>query len=109
MSCNWIFYIYYGRCVFHLAILLNLFVFHHNAGLPALFLIESINRFTYGAVVGHIEKEHILRVSVPLLRDENVQQEINNKVLTASKKRTEAYDLEQEALTVLDEQVIYAQ
>ena len=29
-------------------------------------------------------------------------------VLTANKKRTEAYDLEQEALTVLDEQVIYA-
>ena len=48
------------------------------------------------------------RLSDSLLRDENIQQEINNKVLTANKKRTEAYDLEQEALTVLDEQVIYA-
>lgn len=67
-----------------------------------------IDRFTYGAVVGHIEKEHILRVSVPFLQDGNIQQEINNKVLEANKKRAEAYNLEQEALTVLDEQVIYA-
>lgn len=59
-------------------------------------------------VVGHIEKEHIQRVSVPFLQDENIQQKINNKVLEANKKRTEAYDLEQEALTVLNDQVIYA-
>lgn len=78
------------------------------AWLSSPYARELINRFTYGAVVGHIEKEHILRVSVPLLSDENVQQEINNKVLTASKKRTEAYDLEQEALNVLNYQVIYA-
>ena len=78
------------------------------AWLSSPYARELINRFTYGAVVGHIEKEHILRVSVPLLRDENTQQEINNKVLEANKKRAEAYNLEQEALTVLDEQVIYA-
>ena len=78
------------------------------AWLSSPYARELINRFTYGAVVGHIEKEHILRVSVPLLRDENTQQEINNKVLDANKKRAEAYNLEQEALTVLDEQVIYA-
>ena len=78
------------------------------AWLSSPYARELINRFTYGAVVGHIEKEHILRVSVPLLHDENIQQEINNKVLEANKKRAEAYNLEQEALTVLDEQVIYA-
>lgn len=78
------------------------------AWLSSPYARELINRFTYGAVVGHIEKEHILRVSVPLLRDENTQEKINNWVLTANRKRTEAYDLEQEALTVLDEQVIYA-
>ncbi len=69
---------------------------------------ELINRFTYGAVVGHIEKEHILRVSVPLLHDENVQRDINNRVLEANQKRTEAYELEQEALTILNEKIIYA-
>lgn len=78
------------------------------AWLSSPYARELIDRFTYGAVVGHIEKEHILRVSIPLLRDENIQQEINNRVLTANKKRAEAYNLEQEALTVLDEQVIYA-
>ena len=34
---------------------------------------ELIHRFAYGAVVRHLEKEHILQVSVPLLRDENMQ------------------------------------
>ena len=70
---------------------------------------ELIDRFTYGAVVGHIEKEHMLRVRVPLLHDESVQKRINNKVLEANKRRSIAYELEQEALTVLNEQVIYAQ
>ena len=70
---------------------------------------ELIHRFAYGAVVRHLEKEHISQVSVPLLRDENAQREINGTVLEANRKRTEAYNLEQEALRVLDEKVIYAQ
>ena len=67
-----------------------------------------MHRFAYGAVVRHLEKEHILQVRVPLLRDENMQREINDTVLEANRKRTEAYNLEQEALRVLDEKVIYA-
>ena len=69
---------------------------------------ELIHRFAYGAVVKHLEKKHILQVSVPLLHDENRQREINDTVLEANRKRTEAYHLEQEALRVLDEKVIYA-
>ena len=69
---------------------------------------ELIHRFAYGAVVQHLEKEHIMPVSVPLLRDENTQREINDTVLEANRKRTEAYNLEQEALKILDEKVIYA-
>ncbi|MDE0084521.1 MAG: restriction endonuclease subunit S, partial [Candidatus Poribacteria bacterium] len=69
---------------------------------------ELIHRFAYGAVVRHLEKEHISQVSVPLLSDENAQQEINDTVLEANRKRTEAYNLEQQALRVLDEKVIYA-
>ena len=60
---------------------------------------ELIHRFAYGAV--DLEKEHILQVSVRLLRDEKIQQEINETVW-------EAYNLEQEALRVFDEKVIYA-
>ena len=69
---------------------------------------ELIHRFVCGAVVKYLEKEHILRISVPLLRDEDTQKEINHKVLEANRKRTEAYNLEQEALRALDEKVIYA-
>ena len=45
---------------------------------------------------------------VPFLRDEKIQQEINDTVLETNRKRTEAYNLEQEALRVLDEKVPYA-
>ena len=69
---------------------------------------ELIHRFAYGAVVRHLEKEHISQVSIPLLNDENAQRKINDTVLEANRKRTEAYNLEQEALRVLDEKVIYA-
>ena len=68
---------------------------------------ELIHRFAYGAVVRHLEKERISQVSVPLLSDENAQSEINDTVLEANQKRTEAYNLEQKALGVLDEKVIY--
>ena len=68
---------------------------------------ELIHRFAYGAVVRHLEKAHISQVSVPLLRDDSAQREINDTVLEANRKRTEAYNLEQEALRVLDEKVIY--
>jgi len=69
---------------------------------------ELIHRFAYGAVVRHLEKSHISQVSVPLLHDENAQRKINDTILEANRKRTEAYNLEQEALRVLDEKVIYA-
>ena len=68
-----------------------------------------IDRYTYGAVVDEINAEQVSEISVPLLRDENTQRAINSKVLEANRKRTEAYELEQEALTVLDGKVINAQ
>ena len=67
-----------------------------------------INRCTYGAVVDEINAQQVSKISVPLLRDKDTQRAINAKVLEANQKRTEAYELEQEALTVLDEKVIYA-
>ena len=70
--------------------------------------LQLLHRFVCGSVVSYLEKEHILQVSVPLLRNESTQREINDTVLEANRKRTEAYNLEQEALRVLDEKVIYA-
>jgi type I restriction enzyme S subunit len=78
------------------------------AWLSSDYAYPIITRHTYGAVVDEIDSKQVSDIAIPLLRDENTQQEINNRVLAANKKRTEAYDLEQEALTVLDEQVIYA-
>ncbi len=66
-----------------------------------------IKRQIYGAVVDIIEPIHVKSIVVPFLKDRKIQIEINNKVLEANQKRTEAYKLEQEALTVLNEQVIY--
>ena len=68
-----------------------------------------LTRHTYGAVVDEIDDKQVSDIGIPLLHDENSQQAINNRVLEANKKRAKAYDLEQEALTVLNEQVIYAQ
>jgi len=46
---------------------------------------------------------------VPLPHDGTLQNVINNKVLEANQKRYEAYLLEQKALKIMNEQVIFAQ
>ena len=79
------------------------------AWLSSDYAYPLITRYTYGAVVDEINDEQVAAISIPLLHDENTQKAINDKVLEANRKRTEAYKLEQEALTVLDEKVIYAQ
>ena len=68
-----------------------------------------ITRYTYGAVVDEIDDKQISKITIPLLRDEDTQKIINDKILYANKKRTKAYELEQDALNVLDEKVIYSQ
>ena len=78
------------------------------AWLSSDYAYPLIIRNTYGAVVDEINVEQVAAISIPLLHDENTQKTINDKVLEANRKRTEAYKLEQEALNVLDEKVIYA-
>ena len=68
-----------------------------------------ITRYIHGAVIDEINDVQVSEIAVPLLPDENAQRKINDSmVLEANRKRTEAYNLEQEALKVLDEKVIYA-
>jgi len=78
------------------------------AWLSSDYTYPLITRYTYGAVVDEINDVHVSEIVVPLLRDESTQRQINDMVLEANRKRTEAYHLEQEALRVLDEKVIYA-
>ena len=78
------------------------------AWLASDYAYPLITRYTYGAVVDEIDDKQVSDIVIPLLHDENTEQEINNKVLEGNKKRAEAYELEQEALTILNDQVIYA-
>ena len=79
------------------------------AWLSSDYAYPLINRFTYGAVVDEIDDKQVSQITIPLLNDLCVQKQINIKVLDANKKRAKAYELEQEALNILDEKVIFAQ
>ena len=70
---------------------------------------ELIKRLTYGAVVDEIDANHFSQVQIPILNNQQVQQKINSLVLEANQKRYEAYVLEQEALRLVNDLVIYAQ
>ena len=67
-----------------------------------------IRRFTYGSVVDEIDDHHVRRIAVPLLKDRAAQKKINDLAMAANAKRYEAYCLEQDALKMLNEQIIFA-
>lgn len=69
---------------------------------------QLITRFTYGSVVDEIDDNHIRKIVIPLLKNKDVQKKINDLALQANEKRYKAYLLEQEALKIMDEEVIYA-
>lgn len=67
-----------------------------------------ITRYTYGSVVDEIDDDHVRQIPIPLLHNHNLQKQINSLALEANAKRYEAYKLEQEALRIMNEEVIYA-
>lgn len=68
-----------------------------------------LRRQTYGSVVDMIDNHSLEMVEFPLLKNQDVQKQINDLALQANEKRYQAYLLEQKALKVLDEEVIYAE
>jgi len=68
---------------------------------------ELITRYTYGSVVDEIDDNHVRDIAFPLLKDKDKQAQINALALKANEKRYQAYCLEQEALKIMDEEVIY--
>ena len=58
-------------------------------------------------VVDEINDDHVRQISVPLLKNRDVQQQINTLALEANEKRYQAYCLEQQALHIMDQEVIY--
>ena len=67
---------------------------------------ELINRNRYGAVVQHLEIEHLADVPIPLLADTALMREINDLVLHANELRFSAFTKEQEALCLFNEDVL---
>ena len=68
---------------------------------------ELITRFTYGSVVDEIDNRHVFQIPFPLLKSADVQAEINHLALHANELRYQAYQVEQEALTVMNDEVLF--
>ena len=60
---------------------------------------------TYGAVVFEIDQHHLGDVPVPLLDEESMLL-INDLVLKSNQLRKEAFDLEQEALEIFNQNIL---
>lgn len=66
-----------------------------------------IKRQIYGGVVFALEPHQLAKVEVPMLKDSSKMKEINDLVLKANDMRSQAYNLEQEAIKIVNEEVIY--
>lgn len=66
-----------------------------------------IKRFTYGSVVDEIDDNHVSKVAIPILKNQTVQNEINELALKANKKRYKAYKLEQQAIKLVRQEVVH--
>lgn len=67
-----------------------------------------ITHYTYGSVVDEIDDNHVRQIPIPLLQNQEMQKRINALALGANAKRYEAYRLEQQALRIINDEVIYA-
>ena len=79
-----------------------------NAFLSSDYGYSLITRYTYGSVVDEIDDNHVRDISIPLLKNQDIQRQINDLALKANEKRYEAYRLEQEALATINKEVIFA-
>jgi len=84
------------------------------AGYIAIFISSDYGRqlimgFTYGSVVDEVDDNHVSQVPFPLLKDVATQAEINSLALKSNELRYQAYQLEQEAMSVFENEVLLAQ
>jgi type I restriction enzyme S subunit len=70
---------------------------------------ELITRFTYGSVVDEIDDWHVSQIPFPLLKNAEIQAEINRLALQANELRYQAYQLEQEAMAVMNDEALFAE
>ncbi|MCR5234778.1 MAG: restriction endonuclease subunit S, partial [Lachnospiraceae bacterium] len=81
------------------------------AGYLYIFLDSSygyyfITKHTYGSVIDEIDDNQVGEIPIPILKDEKKQKEINDLALEANQKRYEAYLCEQEALDIMNKEVL---
>ncbi|MBQ7593122.1 MAG: restriction endonuclease subunit S [Synergistaceae bacterium] len=67
-----------------------------------------IDGLSYGAVVKHVEIEHVASVPFPFLKNKDAQDKINSLALQANSRRYEAYKLEREAMNIMEHEIISA-
>ena len=83
------------------------------AGYTYIYLNSTIGQYlmrrqTYGSVVDMIDNYSLSSVEIPFLKNQATQKRINDLALSANSKRYEAYKLEQEALRIMNDEVINA-
>ena len=83
------------------------------AGYLYIFLNSDIGKIlmqrqTYGSVVDMIDNGKLANVEFPLLKNAGVQIEINRLALEANSMRYEAYRLEQKAMQIMNDEVLFA-
>ena len=67
---------------------------------------ELVKRYKYGAVIDEINDEHVADVPFPFLRDKGIQSRINTLALEANAKRYEAFRLEREAMSIMENEIV---
>lgn len=78
-----------------------------NVFLASEYGYHMITRYIYGAVIDEIDDSHVRQIKVPVLKNVDVQKRINDLALRANKKKYEAYQLEQEAVKMINDDVIF--
>lgn len=65
-----------------------------------------MKRYAFGSVQDHIDCEQVAAFPIPRLKDKNAEREINDKVIQCNELRSEAYRLENKAVSLLEKKVL---
>jgi len=68
--------------------------------------ITLIKKETYGSVVDMIDDNNLKNIIVPILKDKDEMKKISDKVLDANKKRYQAFVKEEEAIKIMNKEVL---
>ncbi len=74
--------------------------------LSSIYGYYLITKHTYGSVIDEIDDNQVKEIPVPLLKNKKNQKEINELALKANQLRDEAYELEMNALKIMEDEVL---